>query len=324
MVMNDLPLVSCIMIFLNAEKFIQEAIESVLAQTYSNWELILVDDGSTDHSTAIALQYVQQDSRMRYVEHENHQNRGTSTSRNLGINRAQGQYIAFLDADDVWLPHKLEQQVAIMKALPEAAMVYGQMELWYSWTGKPKDVRQDHFYELGVPPETLVQPPQLLINVLEAYYQEPGTGNTLISRKIFEKWGSFEENYQGWGEDKVFFAKIQLNEPVFVSGQCWFRYRQHSESLCHMTSRDREQIATAKQRFLNWLEEYLLTQDKKNTEVWETLQRVKARPRYRYRKSALYSLWIGFLKSVMVQGRQLLPTQLRRWLWISIGSKLYG
>src|SRR5918999_1055965 len=115
--MSSKPLVSVIMIFLNAEKFIEEAIESVFAQTYDSWELLLVDDGSTDDSTDIALRYAQQNpERVRYLEHDSHLNRGMSASRNLGITHAIGEYIAFLDADDVWLPHKLEQQVAILSS----------------------------------------------------------------------------------------------------------------------------------------------------------------------------------------------------------------
>src|SRR5215211_6343875 len=109
------PLVSVVIPFLNAERFIQEAIESVFAQTYDNWELLLVDDGSNDGSTRIALEYAERNSgRVRYLQHPGHRNRGVSASRNLGISSARGEYIAFLDADDVWLPHKLEQQVEIL------------------------------------------------------------------------------------------------------------------------------------------------------------------------------------------------------------------
>src|SRR5690348_1999757 len=109
--MNNKPLVSVIMIFLNAEKFMEEAIESVLAQGYSNWELCLVDDGSCDSSTSLARHYARlYPEKVCYLEHDEHQNRGTGPSRNLGIQAASGEYVTFLDADDVWLPHKLEQQ----------------------------------------------------------------------------------------------------------------------------------------------------------------------------------------------------------------------
>src|SRR5262245_49569485 len=103
--MHSRPLVSVIMIFLNAERFFLEAIESVFAQTYSNWELLLIDDGSTDGSTEIALRYAKNSpEKVRYFEHNGHCNRGTAASRNLGLSQARGDYIAQLDADDVWFP----------------------------------------------------------------------------------------------------------------------------------------------------------------------------------------------------------------------------
>ena len=84
--MSNKPLVSVIVIFFNAEKFIQEAIESVFAQTYDAWELLLVDDGSTDESLAIAQRCAKQYSgKVRHLEHAGQQNRGMSASRNLGI-----------------------------------------------------------------------------------------------------------------------------------------------------------------------------------------------------------------------------------------------
>ena len=109
------PLVSIVVIFLDAEAFIEEAIESVLAQTYRHWELVLVDDGSSDGGSEIARRYAASHAdRIRYIEHDRHQNRGMSASRNAGIREARGEYIAFLDADDVWFAEKLEHQVAIL------------------------------------------------------------------------------------------------------------------------------------------------------------------------------------------------------------------
>ena len=165
--MSDKPLVSIIIIFLNAERFIDEAIESVFGQTYKNWELLLVDDGSSDNSTGITLRFAKQRiERVRYLEHAGHQNRGMSASRNLGIRHARGEYIGFLDADDVWLPHKLERQVEILNAHREAGMIYGSPQLWHGWTKKLEDIERDCLQDIGVPPDTVVSPPRLLTHLL--------------------------------------------------------------------------------------------------------------------------------------------------------------
>jgi glycosyltransferase involved in cell wall biosynthesis len=160
---GDHPLVSVVMPFLNAPAFMQETLESVFAQTYDGWELLLVDDGSTDASTAMARRYAQQyPEKVRYVEHPAHQNRGVSASRNLGVNHANGQYVALLDADDVWLSQKLRRQVATLQSHPEAAMTYGPSQWWYSWTGDPEDSTRDYLQSLGVQANTLFKPPTLL------------------------------------------------------------------------------------------------------------------------------------------------------------------
>ena len=110
------PRVSVIMPFLDSARFIAESVESVRAQTYQAWELLLCDDGSSDASTEIARRFAAADpERIRWAEHEGHANRGASAARNLGLSLARGDYVAFLDADDVWLPRKLEEQVALLK-----------------------------------------------------------------------------------------------------------------------------------------------------------------------------------------------------------------
>src|SRR5690349_7229895 len=196
--MNEKPLVSAILIFLNEERFIQEAVESIFAQTYPHWELLLVDDGSTDDSTTIAHCYADQHpDNIHYLEHRAHQNRGMSASRNLGIANAKGKYIAFLDADDVWLPHKLEQQVHILENRPEAGMVFGPTQWWYGWTGKQQDIARDFVHELGVPPNFLLEPPELLTRFLPRESISPCTCSALLRRDIVEQVGEFEEIFKG-------------------------------------------------------------------------------------------------------------------------------
>lgn len=97
----------------NNEDFLSETIESVLQQTYKEWELILIDDGSDDNSLLIAQKYESDDTRVHVLQMS--KNSGMAESINYGCTKATGQYIAFLDSDDVWLPSKLEEQLQFMK-----------------------------------------------------------------------------------------------------------------------------------------------------------------------------------------------------------------
>jgi glycosyltransferase involved in cell wall biosynthesis len=96
----------------NSEQFISQTIESVLCQTYTNWEMIIVDDRSTDNSVQIVEKYIQNDSRIKLIKLE--KNSGPAIARNKAIEEAKGRYIAFLDADDHWLPEKLDRQIIFM------------------------------------------------------------------------------------------------------------------------------------------------------------------------------------------------------------------
>ena len=123
------PSVSVVLIFLDAVPFLDEAIRSIRDQTVPDWELLLVDDGSTDGSTEVARWHAGEDARrIRYLEHEGHANRGMSASRNLGIAQARGRFVTFLDADDVLRPDALRTLTATLEREPRAAMAYGPVE----------------------------------------------------------------------------------------------------------------------------------------------------------------------------------------------------
>lgn len=104
-------LVSIIMPSYNTGRFIAESIQSVLAQTYTNWELLIVDDSSTDDTDVVVAQF--SNSRIRYLKNE--KNSGAAVSRNWALREAKGRWIAFLDSDDLWHPEKLEKQLAFME-----------------------------------------------------------------------------------------------------------------------------------------------------------------------------------------------------------------
>lgn len=110
----------------NSERFLRASIESVISQTYRNWELLVIDDFSTDNSYQIAKEYAVKDSRIRVIR--NTVKKGMpSAPRNIGVQAARGRFIAFLDSDDLWFPQKLEQQLALFKD-NRTAIVYSNYE----------------------------------------------------------------------------------------------------------------------------------------------------------------------------------------------------
>jgi len=256
-----------------------------------------VDDGSTDASTRIALGYAERyPGKVRYLEHPGHRNLGTGASRNLGIDHAEGEYIAFLDADDVWLAHKLERQVAILDSHPKAGMVYGSTQYWHSWTGNPEDIHRDVVPRLVVQPNTLAKPPTLLaLSYPLGNGFAPSLSNLLSRREAVGRIGGFEEAFRGVCEDQTFLAKVYLNEPIFVASECWDRYRQHPDSCCAVMARTGQHLS-AQLSYLEWLEEYLSAQGVKDAEVWKLLReerfivRVRTHVRDREWKRAMRGL----------------------------------
>ncbi|WP_300261644.1 glycosyltransferase family 2 protein [uncultured Cloacibacillus sp.] len=116
------PLVSIIMPAYNCEKYITEAIASVVNQTYPSWELIVIDDGSQDNTVNIVKGLVLKDKRINLYQNE--RNMGVSKTRNKGISVAKGQWIAFLDSDDCWAPEKLQRQLCISEEHKEAEFIF--------------------------------------------------------------------------------------------------------------------------------------------------------------------------------------------------------
>jgi glycosyltransferase involved in cell wall biosynthesis len=255
--------ISVIVIFLNAERFIEEAIESVRAQTYPHWELLLVDDGSSDASTAIARRYAAaQPGRIRYLEHPGHANRGMSAARNLGIAKARGAYVAFLDADDVWLPQRLERHVEVLERHRDVAMVYGPTLQWFGWTGDPADAERDHVRALRVQANRRYEPPFLLTRFLEGGNGNlPGICSLLARREALLEVGGFEEAFRNVFEDQVLLSKMCLAKPVYVIDACLDRYRQHPDSCCAVAQRqglyDPDRANPGQRAYLEWLEAYL-------------------------------------------------------------------
>jgi glycosyltransferase involved in cell wall biosynthesis len=270
--MTSAPTVSVVLIFYNDERFLPEAIDSVFAQTYTDWELILADDGSTDGSTEIALRWAEElPQRVRYVEHPGHANRGPSAARNLGTSHARGRYLAVLDSDDVWEPVKLAEQVAILERHPEVGLVFGASLYWWSWAGE-EAARDDRPMAIGASADRIHTPPSLLMQLHPlGGGVSPCPSSWLLRRELFERVGGWEEDLPPIYEDQGFLTKAYLEAPIWVSGRCWDRYRRHPGQIVASTSDGGH--AAARREFLSWYEAYLRGRSIDDRAIWRALRR---------------------------------------------------
>ena len=268
---NDRPAVSVVINFLDEARFLQEAVDSVFAQTHADWELLLVDDGSTDGSVRIArLAAEQHPGRVRYLEHPNHANLGTSAARNLGIRHARGKFIAFLDGDDVWLPRKVDRQLALMRAHPDVGMVYGTTQLWHSWTREVLDAGRDLTPDLGVVLDEPLDGPTFVVRMLRRQALSPCVCSMFLRREVVDSVGGFDAAFRGMYDDQAFVAKICLSTSILASGECWDRYRQHADS-CYAAATATGEGKPARQFFLEWLKTYLRERRIEDRVLWQTL-----------------------------------------------------
>ena len=142
--MKFTPLISVVIPAYNAEQFLDETLESVLSQTYENWECIIVNDGSTDNTESVVKKWCEKDARFRYFYKENS---GASDTRNLGIKEARGEYIAFLDADDLYMPNFLEICLENLVEKDVDLVAPKMLEFWNVQNGVIEDEdKKDYLY----------------------------------------------------------------------------------------------------------------------------------------------------------------------------------
>jgi glycosyltransferase involved in cell wall biosynthesis len=195
------PLVSVIIPAYNASRFIGEALNSVTTQTYSNLDIIVIDDGSTDQTLETVENYSQRDVRIRVISQTN---RGVSFTRNRGVELANSDLIAFLDSDDRWLPDKLTRQVEFMTAHPEVAVCFGRVA-FMRFDGTMTQQRSSGRLT-GLKPEHLL-------------YENPTvtTSNWMIRRDIFQKFGGFDLT-MNYSEDLDYLLRIMLGGDHKIEG----------------------------------------------------------------------------------------------------------
>ena len=250
------PRVSVISIFYKASAYLAEALDSVLAQSFRDFELLLVDDGSTDASSEIAKTYAARGSEsIRYLQHPGHANRGMSATRNLGLSEARGEIIAFIDADDRWTTTKLKDQLEILDRLPDIDAVCGTVRYWRSWNGG-----EDSIVPTGHIQNQAVPPPQASLALYPlGRAAAPCPSDLMFRRSAILDVGGFEESFTGslqMYEDQAFLAKFYLEKVIFFADRIWLDYRVHSGS-CVSGVRREGRYGEVRQHFLEWYARYL-------------------------------------------------------------------
>ncbi len=264
------PRVSVIVPLYNGAPFIDETIGSVLGQTFGDLELIIVDDGSHDGGDAIAWDWERRHPDIiRVLTHPDRANRGAAASRNVGIAAAHGPLIAFIDADDVWPPNKLAEQVATFDRYPELGAVAGAALYWSSWEGgEDKMVVAGHRTDAVLPAvETLLRIYPL------GRAQAPCPSAIMVRREPLVAIGGFEAAFTGplqLYEDQAFLTKLYLGYPMYFDSRCQLKYRQHAASCVARTTSDGK-YGVVRGHYLFWLARYLLQRRVLTPAVWRSL-----------------------------------------------------
>lgn len=198
------PLVSIVVVTYNRAHFLKDALDSILRQTFKDYEIILVDDGSTDNTKKIVEQY--EGIHYIYQEHA-----GISKARNTAVKAAKGKWIATLDSDDLWNEEKLQKQVDYLRAHPDCRIVY---TLFCKFTNIPK--------------EELNERQRDFLQINERWYLP----SALIDSRLFDEIGLFDETME-WGEDvdwdyRLVFNKVDVSHCI---DEVLYLRRVHSSNI---------------------------------------------------------------------------------------------
>ena len=211
-----MPKFSIIIPVYNVEAYLVECLDSVFCQTFTDWECIIVNDGSTDHSYDIARDYIESH-KLPITNHQSpivllsQQNAGVAAARNFGVAHSSGDYICFLDADDWWAPLYLERMAELIGRYPDAGLY--SCRYWYVKNGR----NEDRIRNLVFLDSDAAQPQYGLIDYSLSYYRGAAmpvcTDCALMRRSLFDEMGGFPLGIR-LGEDFLLWAKIALQYPV--------------------------------------------------------------------------------------------------------------
>lgn len=225
-----MPNVSVIIPAFQAQDTLERAVLSVRAQTFADWELIIVDDGSTDATPDIAKKLSESDQRIRFYSQEN---QGPAAARNNGVSRANGEYLAFLDADDEWMPYKLDGQVAVLSQYSEIAVVFcdslncnvpERTRIAYS-VQHGKTLGTLEMRELA-PDTLLVTDANLHLAIHRANFIN--TSTVMVRKQVFMQVGQFNPICRGTEDHDLWIRMARLYSFAYWHLVCAFRYKSPS------------------------------------------------------------------------------------------------
>ncbi len=245
--MSSLVKVSVVIPVYDGGRFIRDAVNSVLNQTFKDYEIIVVDDGSVDDTKEVLSSY---GNRIKYIYQSN---RGVSAARNRGIRASKGEYIAFLDQDDLWLPRKLELQVKYLGEHPTVGLVFSDTQSVAVGKLPAFDRRfvNKRAFQISRPHRGKVFRDLFVQNFVPTL--------TVVVRKIcFDKVGLFDpsvdsaEDYDMWLRIARFFSLDYIDQPLAT-------YRMHAQSLIHNVEKHLESMILTRKKMIG-LEPSLLIQ----------------------------------------------------------------
>ncbi|MGY1604675.1 glycosyltransferase family 2 protein [Geodermatophilus sp. SYSU D00815] len=299
--MTTTPQVSVVMIFLDPGPYLDEAVASVLDQTVPDLELLLVDDGSRDGSGDVARRWAAEDPRVVVLTHPGGANRGMGASRALGVAHARGEWIAFLDGDDVWLADHLERQLAAAGRHPEAGIVVSPATIWVTWRGEGADAVRPLPYDADV----LLPPGELLRSTTFSGGAPVPTCGLMFRRAVVPPDGPADPLFRGLFEDQTMVSRLTVRAPAVAVAESTSLYRQHRSSAVHRSpGRGHRDPATL--RYIRWLEAFLAEHDQLTPERRERLDQARTafEPRWRF--------WAWYLSRWAAM--RVLPARARAWL----------
>jgi glycosyltransferase involved in cell wall biosynthesis len=206
----SLRLVSCVIPVFNGERFVADAVASILGQTYADVEVIVADDGSTDRTAEVVGRL---GARVRLVSQAN---AGHAAARNLGLAHARGELIAFLDADDLWHPAKLERQVALLDAQPEVSMCFTLLRDFVDGRDDPASLFADAARDAAVPGYSSV--------------------TMLARRALFSSIGSFDESLAHGNDRDWFLRAVEVGARKELLGEVLVLRRLHADNRSRATA----------------------------------------------------------------------------------------